>query len=479
MTNVFVFGAFNVLHPGHLRFLKFAKERGDHLIVGVLSDRMAGSAAHIPQNYRIEAIESNSLVDEVILIDESIEAVIEKIKPSIVVKGKEFETKSNPELGAIKKYGGRLVFSSGEALFSSLDLIKNEFNSYLDHSIRSPKDFIENHNITQDRLINLIKNFSKIRVCIIGDLIVDEYITCEPLGMSQEDPTLVVSPISSMKFIGGAGIVAAHAAGVGAKVTFISASGDDSNKNFAELELKKANVNFNIFSDSERPTTHKQRFRSQGKTLLRVSHLHQGNLSLEIQDLICKEFSNISKETDLLVFSDFNYGCLPQDLVNRLTLIAKENSILCAADSQSSSQVGNIGRFLNMDLITPTEREARLSTRDFETGLVVLAEKLRIESNANNIILKLGGEGALIQTAFSIKSPWVTDRLPALNSSPKDVAGAGDSLLITASLCLALKATIWESALIGSIAAAIQVSRLGNIQLQSDELLREVYGFRN
>ena len=56
---------------------------------------------------------------------------------------------------------------------------------------------------------------------IIGDLIIDEYINCDPLGMSQEDPTLVVTPVESKKFIGGAGIVASHAASLGAKTSII------------------------------------------------------------------------------------------------------------------------------------------------------------------------------------------------------------------------------------------------------------------
>ena len=65
------------------------------------------------------------------------------------------------------------------------------------------------------------------KVCIVGDLIVDEYITCNPLGMSQEDPTIVVTPVEEEQFLGGAGIVAAHAVGLGASVDFFSVVGSD------------------------------------------------------------------------------------------------------------------------------------------------------------------------------------------------------------------------------------------------------------
>ena len=72
-----------------------------------------------------------------------------------------------------------------------------------------------------------MRDFTK-GAALVGDLIVDEYISCDPLGMSQEYPTIVVTPIDSKSFIGGAGIVAAHAAGLGAEVDFISIGNDNS-----------------------------------------------------------------------------------------------------------------------------------------------------------------------------------------------------------------------------------------------------------
>ena len=91
MKTVFVSGNFNVLHPGHLRLLRFAKELSDKLIVGVWSDRIAGKESHIPEEFRLEGIQSNGWVDEAFLLDESVEEVIRKLRPDIVVKGKEHE----------------------------------------------------------------------------------------------------------------------------------------------------------------------------------------------------------------------------------------------------------------------------------------------------------------------------------------------------------------------------------------------------
>ena len=99
---VLVSGNFNILHPGHLRLLRFAKECGDHLIVAVNSDKIAGKNAHVPEKLRIEGVRSNNWVDEVILVNQSIEKVIKKIRPEIVVKGKEYENSNNPEEKVLK-----------------------------------------------------------------------------------------------------------------------------------------------------------------------------------------------------------------------------------------------------------------------------------------------------------------------------------------------------------------------------------------
>jgi rfaE bifunctional protein kinase chain/domain len=464
---VLVSGHFNILHPGHQRLLKFAKEAGKKLIVAVESDRLAGTSAHISEDLRLEGIKSCLYVDEAFILDRDIVECIEERKPNIVVKGKEFENRANRELQALSKYGGKLLFSSGDSRFSSLDLIRRETSLNPQITIEHAAQFIKRNNINIKNLENISDRFEQLRVVVIGDLIVDEYITCEPLGMSQEDPTVVVTPVDSSLFIGGAGIVAAHAAGLGATVKFVSISGDDNLHKFCIEKLKLYSVESYLIKDPSRPTTLKQRFRCHGKSLLRVSHLREAGVSIEIQNQIFETLNHLLKDCDLLIFSDFNYGCLPTKLVTHISEFAAKNNILMVADSQSSSQVGDISRFIGMSLITPTEREARISLRDGESGLIILAEKLMKESNSKNILLKMGEEGLLIYS--QLHGNVITDQLPAFNENPRDVAGAGDSLLVASSLALASGANILEAACLGSVAAAIQVGRLGNIPILSSE----------
>jgi rfaE bifunctional protein kinase chain/domain len=469
---VFVSGTFNVLHPGHVRLLKFAKESGEKLVVGVLSDKVAGKSAHVPEEFRLEAVTMNGLVDEAFLIEDSPNDAIRRIKPALVVKGKEHKNQENPEQQAVESYGGKLLFSSGDVVFTSLDLIRREMSSQDQKLINLPSAFMKRRGVKVNELIQLVEKLGEVKVVVIGDTIVDEYISCDPLGMSEEDPTIVVTPVSSKKFVGGAAIVAAHAASLGAHVKYFSVVGNDEAAQFCRDELTKFGVVHGLIVDDARPTTLKQRFRSRAKTLLRVSHLVQRSVDEVIQKALVTSVEAACIDADLLIFSDFNYGCLPQNVVNELTAIAEDKKIRVAADSQSSSQIGDISRFKNVDLITPTEREARIALRNTEDGLVVIAQQVCERANAKSVTLKLGEQGVLLHGRWG--KDWETDQIPALNSAAQDVAGAGDCLLVATSLAMTVGANMWQSGLLGSLAAAIQVGRVGNTPIKKSEILREL-----
>jgi rfaE bifunctional protein kinase chain/domain len=469
---VFVSGNFNVVHPGHLRLLNFASEVGDFLVVGLHGDGHPG--VFVPIDSRRAGLQAISRVGKVVLLKDSPTEFIAALKPDVVVKGKEHESSHNPEQEIIKSYGGKLLFTSGESRFSSLDLLQRELRELELPAIRQPTDYLIRHSIDQNELRTLVNRFKGLRIAVVGDLIVDEYITCDPLGMSQEDPTIVVTPIKHDKFVGGAGIVAAHAKGMNAQVDFFSVVGHDDTAEFAERTLKEYGVSTHFIRDENRPTTLKQRFRSRGKTLLRVNRLRQNEISRWHAEAIIDQIAPVLSKADLLIFSDFNYGCLPQFLVDAICELCKKYDVKMVADSQSSSQVGDVSRFRNMLLITPTEHEARLSTRESGAGLVVLAEALRKNANAEHIFITLGDEGLLIHSMANAQNGIVTDQLIAFNHSPKDVSGAGDCMLACSSMALVVGATVWQAAYIGSMAAACQVGRIGNLPLNSNQLLSEL-----
>ncbi len=469
----FVSGNFNIVHPGHFRLLNFAAECADFLVVGVYDDSHAGTM--VPESLRLEGVRSIGCVDLALLLSAPTEKFLTYLKPDIVVKGSEHEQHFNPEQAVVETYGGKLLFSSGEMRFSSIDLLRGELQEAVFYAIKKPVDYLERHSINVTSLPQIVKQFAELSVIVIGDLIIDEYVTCDPLGISREDPTIVVTPIKRDLFLGGAGIVAAHAKSLGATVNYFSVVGKDETASFATKILKQFEVDATLLSDVSRPTTLKQRFRAEGKTLLRVSQLRHHHIENEIANKMLRQLAKAIKTADLVVFSDFNYGCLPQHLVDDIIDVCNKHNVPMVADSQSSSQIGDVSRFHGMKLITPTEHEARLAVRDQTSGLSVLADTLSREARAEHVFITLGSEGLLVHSPNSKKNQLITDQLPAFNSVPKDVSGGGDSMLIVSSLALAAGATIWESAYLGSVAAACHVARIGNLPLSVDEILQELY----
>lgn len=471
----FVSGNFNVVHPGHLRLLKFASDLADVLVVGVNPDGAPGVI--VPSELRVEGVRALSIVDYVFLMGESVESFLAALQPDFIVKGKEFESKDNPEARVVEEYGGKLVFSSGDVHLAAMDLLREDVfpsgSNPQSHILRSAQGFPDRHGVTSRALHDVIDAMAGMRVAVVGDTIVDEYITCDPLGMSQEDPTVVVSPIDSELFLGGAGIVTAHSCGLGAEAILFTLLGADSSADYARTVADQMNVTLCAFVDETRPTTRKQRFRALNKTLLRVNHFRQHSISKPLAEQMLKSIVEILPRLDLLMFSDFNFGCLPQDLVEAISVAARSQGVLVTADSQASSQISNIARFKGMAMITPTEHEARLALHNATSGLTVLAADLKAAADAENVLLTLGENGMIVHGRVS-GHEYMTDVIPALNTTPVDVAGAGDCVFATASMALRTGANVWHASYLGSIAAAIQVSRVGNLPLGAKDIQFEV-----
>ena len=275
----FVSGVFNILHPGHMRILKFAKENCDFLAVGITLD----SSGSIPAHIRLESLNAISFVDYAFTIQTELTAIIENLRPDIVVKGKEFENSLNIEQKTIESYGGRLLFSSGGMEFSPGEFIEELRPEPSSLTASASSDYLKRHNFTKTIVRDGLKGMNSVRAMVIGDLILDRYVDCIPLGMSQEDPTIVITPIEEKTFVGGAGVVAAHAKGLGGDVRFVTITGDDELADFAQSQLADNEVDLHAFTDQTRPTTLKERYRASGQSMIRINHLRQHAIDQVIQ----------------------------------------------------------------------------------------------------------------------------------------------------------------------------------------------------
>ena len=471
-------GNFNVLHPGHLKLFMHAKRLGGYLVVGVNSDHIAGSAVSFDQNVRLSAVKSHALVDDAFIIRESISEVISDVRPDIVLKGREHQHLENPELLALEHYGGRLLFGTGDVGGHPSSLVKQNGASLLpitDQHIRAVlKQYSFRHKFVMEDLKELVERFSTMSIVVFGDIIVDEYIESEALGMSREDSTVVIRPFESRKFLGGAGIVASHAASLGVHTTLVAIKGKDSTAGFAEEKLAEYGVKSCLVEEQSRPTSLKQRYRIDNKTHFRVSQLRQDAVSTECErDLnsLASDLISDPSKLNAIIFSDFNYGAIPSSLVHSVLADLAGSGLTVAADSQSSSQAGDLSKYIGASYVSPTEFEARSLTSNLNDGLVVLASQVFEQIACPNVILTLGEDGVLVRAESGH-----TDMLPAINQTAIDVSGAGDSFLVLSTLCLAAGADLFKAAFLGSVAAAIQVGRVGNEPITAAEIIHVLHG---
>lgn len=471
-TISFVSGNFNIIHPGHLRFLLFAAEQADILVVG-LYDYQWSISAYFSNDERCAALAALSCVDHVITINNDLKEVLRAMQPEVVVKGKEFEDLSNEETEVLEEVGGKLLFSSGEKQFSSRELLSRQHRE--DSSIHlAIQKYHQRYNLDKHQLFSALDKISCRKVAVIGDLIVDEYQECLAIGMSQEDPTIAVSPLESFKFIGGAGIVAAHAAELGAEVDFYSVSGTDSLADFARKKLDEYNVTCVMPNDHTRPTTHKLRYRAKDKTLLRVNNFRRHEINRDLISSLLQIFKARVMDYDLVIFADFSFGVACPNLIDEVSAVCKKNQVEMVADSQTSSQVGDLTKFKHLLLTTPTELEARQAAQDDINGLIQVSDNLTAKLSAQNLIVTLGAEGILIRHQEEFLQ---TDNLPAFSETALDTAGAGDAFMVTTSLLLKCGLTIWQAAFMGSVASAIQVNIKGNTPLSKAALIEKMDAF--
>jgi len=460
-----VSGKFKVLHTGHLRLFHAAAELGDRLIVAIDGSGVSSDELEL----RRQLIRNLGLVDETQVFQGNVVELIRSLRPDIVLKGLEFSRLDNPEEEVLRSYGGKLLFSSGTSLNDHL--APTGSTSPLQHAL----DFMSRRGISSSSLRSLVENFSKVRVIVVGDLIVDQYHQCKALGMSQEYPNVVLNPIDSKMFLGGAAIVAAHCKSLGADTTFVSVVGSDGPAVWAISELEEIGVNFHPIFEETRKTTLKERYRVGRQMMMRLNHFSHDLLAIQTEREIEQLLNGLAPNFDVVIFSDFSYGLLSRDLAGRLVQIARKGGLLTIADSQSSSQIGNLSKFAGCDVITPTEREARLETKDETSGLVILAEKLRTTVGANSVLLKLGEAGLFLHGIDENSGTHIeNDEVPALNPNPVETSGAGDSLLATVALSLGSGSDLYAGAYLGSVAAALHISHEGNIPISQAQLLESI-----
>ena len=181
---VICYGHFNLVHPGHLRYLHHAKNNGKKLIVAVRSDKdldKENFGKHYNEIDRSTNVANIQIVDIVIVLDQiSLGDLIKLVKPSFLVFGNEF--KLNPPfiiqqaVNIAKEHNTTVDYHAGDIHYSNSDLLHD---SATEIERLKNKEFLkicENYNISLQELLDVVDSYSKIRLLIIGDTIVDNYV---------------------------------------------------------------------------------------------------------------------------------------------------------------------------------------------------------------------------------------------------------------------------------------------------------------
>jgi rfaE bifunctional protein kinase chain/domain len=289
--------------------------------------------------------------------------------------------------------------------------------------------------------------------------------------MSAEAPVLVVKELENREFIGGAAIVASHVAALGAKCHYISVVGEDEQSNIVSKSLIEQGISADLIVDTSRPTTYKTRYMVENQKLFRVSRIKDHKISEEIEQEIINKITTLAPDIDGILVSDFVYGVVTQNVLNKISNLSKQFDIKLYGDLQCSSQIGKVSKFNGFDLITPTEKESRIALDDDESGIEWVATTLLKNTNSKNMLMKLGSDG------FIAYSKNLIDRqdFPALSVNPVDVTGAGDSLFAVMSVSLSSGANLIEASVIGTCMASLAVKEIGNTPITNDRLNQYIY----
>lgn len=470
-------GHFNVIHPGHLRFLEFARKQGNYLFVALSGNTKVEEDVRekfFDEKDRAFGVASLHNVEKVFIYnDNTLDEIINIIKPMCFVCGEEFSRKTElikKEIEIVEKNNGKVVFSSGDSHYASTDFLEREIDEIKNERMDRFRLALKKQKISAENLVARCDNFVNKHLLVIGDTIVDQYVACDALGMSSEAPVLVVRELEHREFVGGAAIVSRHVRALGAKCTFVSLVGSDHPGEIVKRELERENVSHRLITDRERPTTFKIRYMVSTQKILRVSRLKDNHLNARMEEQVMDHIASVAQDIDGIIVSDFCYGVITPGILDFISKISKKHKIKLFGDVQSSSQIGNVAKFKNYYLIKPTEKEARISLDDKYSGLELLGNNLLKNTGSQNVILSLGPEGFIAFKTTDNKRFLKSQHFPALNPSPLDVVGAGDSLLTTLAVACCAGADVMEAAALGALVASIAVGKVGNIPVKINEL---------
>ena len=471
-------GVFDLLHLGHIKYLQEAKSFGDVLLVTITPDRFVNKGPGRPvfnEKHRAEAIAALDVVDYVSINDwpTSVET-IKGLKPDLYVKGSDYsdykqDVSGNIQLeeDAVKSVGGVINFTS-DITFSSSSLINQRFSQITNEQ----QQFIDKlkEKYTFANITEYIDSLKKLKVLLVGEVIIDEYIFCNTMGKSGKEPVLVSKKLNVEKYAGGILSVANQISDFckGGKILSYLGEKDDQNE-FINRNLS-SNINLDVIIKSNSPTILKTRFiDNYTKTKsLGVYDINENLLEKQEEEELYLKIDNIIGQYDVVIAVDYGHGLLTPKIINQ---IENKSNYLALNTQMNSFNMGHhrLSKYCNVNYVCVHEGELRDDYRDHKDNIENLTKNLSKRTNAEVIVITQGNKGSMAYDNNGVIN------CPAYADKVVDRIGAGDTLLAITSLCFAVGMPKDLTLLIGNLAAAKMVESIGTgMKLSKTNILKSI-----
>lgn len=311
----------------------------------------------------------------------------------------------------------------------------------------------------------IINNFSKVKVLVVGDIMLDQYWWGIVERISPEAPVPVVKLQKASLVVGGAANVAANITGLGAEAFLVGAIGDDKEANLFKPLLETLRINSEyLVKIKNRLTTIKTRVVAHNQHVVRIDQENTDGLGLEQEKKIWKKIESVFEAIDIIIVSDYAKGVITENLIMRLIKKASENKKLLLVDPKGK----DYSKYKNAALLTPNRLEAAQACNLLPDGQTVVeqAGKLLLENLDLQAVLITQGENGM--TLFQEnEKPF---QLKALARKVYDVTGAGDTVIAALAVSLGGGANLKEASEIANISAGIVVEEIGTTAITAKKL---------
>lgn len=316
----------------------------------------------------------------------------------------------------------------------------------------------------------LIAQFPKQTVLVLGDVFIDEFLSgdCSRLSPEAPVPVLRIDAEKTRRVLGGAANTAANIASLGGKTVLLGIVGDDFHgKQFGDL-VENLGIDFVPIKDG-RPTMRKTRLVGQGQQLLRLDYEETPNISEATANEILIAFRKYLPTVGMIILSDYAKGFFNQALCQ--TIIREAHAL--GKEVVTDPRPQHASYYLNCDYITPNWRESQGLLGQIEcdpTDALILANGRALREKLNtHVLLTLGARGM----SFFHRDTGAHFSLPTQALEVFDVSGAGDTVVATLALARAAGFELEAAVRLANRAAGIVVGKFGTATVSPEELLSE------